>query len=166
MILKKSSVPPKQCQNILGSALKYFLSLDRAPKALRLVRAGVSYAQPSFHICVLDIFWLISSCVYVFFVSLYGPSKRTLRCYTSICDGIILMLLRDGKSGNKDILCFRTTDKPPPVHYVWIQNRPRFNSSQTKLLAHHSKWNKKGILDECEAHEEVKKYLGWKSTDN
>ena len=37
----------------------------------------------------LDIFWLILSCVDVFYVSLCGPSKGTLLCYTSICDGII-----------------------------------------------------------------------------
>ena len=34
-------------------------------------------------------FWLILSCVDVFYVSLCGPSKGTLLCYTSICDGIV-----------------------------------------------------------------------------
>ena len=31
----------------------------------------------------------------------------------------------------RNILCFRATDKPPPVHYVWIQNRRSFKRSQT-----------------------------------
>ena len=75
--------------SLTGFKLSWHKGTAGAPKALCFVRACVWYARPSSYICVPDIFLPILSCVYVFYVSLWGPSKGTLRCYTSICDGII-----------------------------------------------------------------------------
>ena len=66
-----------------------------------LVRAHISYAWTSSYISVLDIFWLLSSCVYVFYVSLCGSSRGTLRCDTSIFDNTTFMPLRSWTNLNR-----------------------------------------------------------------
>ena len=55
----------------------------------------------------------------MFFVFLVDLSKATLRCYTSICDGIIFLTIKEsyskGKRVNNFHKCLRSGQGPPPL---------------------------------------------------